>query len=557
SKNEALKKIPIPDKAVFFKPSDITSQGSATSSQKFLYKGKVYTPPPNSHWKAKCPEGMNRLAFANRIRVSGDNNLQYMRFADDFPYVALSNVWTDTSTGGFGDKKRYVVQTNTKVIERCILMATDPGDLVFDPTCGSGTTAQCAEKWARRWITCDTSRVALALTRTRMMTAKFNWFILSDSREGRQIQEAQLSSTLSRTDEPNNDVRKGFVYQSAKHITLKSIANNPDIVEGMKPSDIVKAIKKHAETQIFFDKPLENNKILRISGPFTVESLSPHRVLSLADNVKNNVFTEIEILKQNLFVTMILDNLSKSGIQNYKKNEHLKFDSIESFPNQWIHAAGKYTDNDGLNKRVAITIGPEHGTVGSLLIKEAAKQAVKGNGFDILIVCGFAFEPYVSEEITRYGKLNIIKVRMNPDMSMGNEFLKKTGTGNLFMVFGEPDIEILNLTDGRIIVVLNGVDVYDPTTGQIRSQNTDEIACWFIDSDYNEESFFTRHVYFTGNHNPYKNLCDALKADIDESAWNSLYSIKSKPFSKPKNHKIAVKVINHYGDEVLKVFTVS
>jgi adenine-specific DNA-methyltransferase len=251
---------------------------------------------------------------------------------------------------------------------------------------------------------------------------------------------------------------------------------------------------------------------------------------------------------------MILENLRKAGVQNTKKNERLKFDTLDSYAGQWIHAVGNYADADGKTKRAAISIGPEHGTVGPLQVKEAAKEAVQGVGFDMLIVGGFAFDPHVSEEAKRYGKLNVIPVKMNPDLAMGDELLKKTGAGNLFMYFGEPDIDIKKQKDGKLVAELKGLDVYDPTTGEIRSSSTDDIACWFIDTNYNGESFFVRHAYFTGAEEPYDKLKRALRAEIDEAAWSALYSTKSIPFDRPKTGKIAVKVINHYGDEVLKVY---
>ena len=205
---------------------------------------------------------------------------------------------------------------------------------------------------------------------------------------------------------------------------------------------------------------------------------------------------------------------------------------------------------------MAVSIGPEHGTVGPEQVKEAAKEAVQGVGFDLLVVCGFAFDPHVSEEVKRYGKLTVLACRMNPDLAMGEDLLKKTGAGNLFMVFGEPDVAIDRDTDGNLIVRIRGVDVYDPTTGEVRSNSTDDIACWFIDTDYNGESFFVRHAYFTGAEEPYDKLKRALRAEIDEAAWATLYSTVSRPFAPPDSGKIAVKVINHYGDEVMKVFEV-
>jgi adenine-specific DNA-methyltransferase len=545
---------PFPKEAKLYNPDNILSQGAASDDQTFRYKGKDYTPGPNSHWKAKFPDGMNRLALTGRLHIS-KNTLRYVRMADDFGWKARNSIWTDTLTGQFTDEKVYVVQTNTKVIERCILMTTDPGDLVLDPTCGSGTTAYVAEQWGRRWITCDTSRVALALARTRMMAAKYPYYLLIDSPEGIE-KEKELTGKRPPDYKTESDIKKGFVYKRVPHVTLKSIANNPDIKEGMKREEIDAAIARHADTEVLYDQPYEDNKRVRVCGPFSVESLSPHRVLSTADEQQDNPVTEKEARKQQDFATMILENLRKAGVQNTRKNERLTFDRLDSYAGTWLNAAGEYTDAGGKIRRVAVSIGPEHGTVGPQQVKEAAKEAVQGVGFDMLVVCGFAFDPHVAEEVKRYGKLTVLPAKMNPDLAMGDELLKKTGAGNLFMVFGEPDVEIKKQKGGQLVAEIKGVDVYDPTTGQIRSASTDDIACWFIDTDYNGESFFVRHAYFTGAEEPYDKLKRALRAEIDEAAWSSLYRTVSRPFDKPQSGKIAVKVINHYGDEVLKVFAV-
>ena len=253
---------------------------------------------------------------------------------------------------------------------------------------------------------------------------------------------------------------------------------------------------------------------------------------------------------------MILENLKKAGVQNTRKDERLTFDRLDPYAGAWLQASGEYNDADGKTKRVAVSIGPEHGTVGPQQVKETAKEAMHGVGFDMLIVCGFAFDPHVSEEVKRYGNLTVLPAKMNPDLAMGDELLKKTGAGNLFMVFGEPDVEITRQEDEQMVIEIKGVDVYDPTTGQIRNASTDDIACWFIDTDYNGESFFVRHAYFTGADEPYDKLKRALRAEIDEAAWSALYSTVSRPFARPESGKFAVKVINHYGDEVLKVFEV-
>ena len=323
-----------------------------------------------------------------------------------------------------------------------------------------------------------------------------------------------------------------------------------------RQQEIDSAIARHADTEILYDQPYEDNNCVRVCGPFSVESLSPHRVLSTADENQDGTVSEQEGRKQQDFSSMILENLKKAGVQNTRKSERLSFDRLEPYAGAWLHAAGEYTDADAKSRRVAVSIGPEHGTVGPQQVKEAAKEAVQGVGFDMLVVCGFAFDPHVAEEVKRYGNLTVLPTKMNPDLVMGDELLKKTGAGNLFMVFGEPDVEIKKQKNGQIVIGIKGVDVYDPTTGQIRSASTDDIACWFIDSNYNGESFFVRHAYFTGAKEPYDNLKRALRAEIDEAAWSSLYSTVSRAFDKPETGKFAVKVINHYGDEVLKVFEI-
>jgi len=541
-------------------------------------KRTVVRCPAGYHFKTGDDvEKLRRLVNLGRL-VPEEGQRILKRYLDDFPYSPYTNLWADTR----GEVAMvYVVQTASKVVERCLLMTTDPGDLVIDPTCGSGTTAYVAEQWGRRWITCDTSRVALALARTRLMAARYPYYLLADSPAGIK-KEVELTGTLTpalsqrERGQPGGDIRQGFVYKRVPHVTLKSIANNPDIREGLTREEIDAAIARHAETETLYDQPYEDRKTVRVSGPFTVESLSPHRVLAAADEDMDGTITRQEAQREQDFAAMILDNLRKAGVQNTKKGERLTFDRLDPYAGTWLHAAGEYTEaplnppagggrqegtagggtEGGRVRRVAVSIGPEQGTVGPQQVKEAAKEAVQGVGFDLLLVCGFAFDPHVSEEAKRYGKLMVLPAKMNPDLAMGDELLKKTGAGNLFMVFGEPDVEIKQQQDGQVSVEIKGVDVYDPTTGEIRSSSTDDIACWFIDSDYDGESFFVRHAYFTGADEPYAKLKRALRAEVDEAAWSSLNSTVSRPFARPATGKIAVKVINHYGDEVLKVFAV-
>jgi len=525
------------------------------------FKAREYL-PQQGEWKTHR-EGMQRLLSASRVQASA-NSLNYIRFIDDFPAFGVSNNWSDISGAiqSRSDPKIYVVQTSTTAIQRCLLMTTDPGDLVLDPTCGSGTTAYVAEQWGRRWITLDTSRVALALARTRLMAARFPYYLLADSPEGRK-KEAQVlgaPAILAAGAPCANDIRRGFVYKRVPHVTLKSIANKPDIKEGMTREKIDAAIRKYAETETLYDQPYEDKGTVRVTGPFTVESLSPHRMLPSGGEADSATAQGADAARPpDGYLTTILDNLRKAGVQNTVKNERLVFDRLDAFPGEYIQAEGTFTEN-GASKGVRVSVGPEFGTVGLEWIKQAGLEGIKGSRCELLLVCALAFDPHVHEQTQelrkelQFGKLRILAVHMNPDLAMGDELLKKTGSGNLFMVFGEPDIDIQKQKDGKRVVEIRGVDVYDPTTGEVRSHSTDDIACWFIDTDYNGESLFVRHAYFCGGGEPYEKLKRALRADIDETAWSALYSTRSMPFDPPPKGKIAIKVINHYGDEVLRVY---
>ncbi len=552
----------LPNGARLYKPSDLQSQGSASVPQPYEFKGKRYLPGANSHWKASYPGGMDRLAWANRIH-STKNAIHYRRYVDDFPYKARTNFWTDTGTGGFTDDKVYVVQTNTKVVERCLLLATDPGDLVLDPTCGSGTTAYVAERWGRRWITIDSSRVALAVARQRLVGALHPYFVLADTDEGRAL-ESELSGSAIPSMETARDVRQGFVYERAKRITLGSIANNPDIREGMSQAEIDAAIARHAETEILYDRPREDESRLRVTGPFTVESLSPHRNRSV--DVPNRPSDAAEGANSD-FIDTILENLRESGIQNGMRAERLEFDLVDPHAGIHIQAVGSREDSGSDRiRQAAICIGPQYGTVGAAFVKDAAREAAVDPKLDLLCILAFAFDPQVLSSDEEYvaanevfdvaavrslGRVPVLLVRMNSDLLMGQELAAKAG-GNLFTTFGEPDIDIA-INGEDITVELRGVDVYDPNTGVVRSDRTDKVALWMIDTEYDGESFFVRRCYFTGGQDPYKRLKKALKAEINQEAWASLYSAVSQPFPKPSTGSIAVKVINDYGDEVVKI----
>jgi adenine-specific DNA-methyltransferase len=587
---------------------NLTSTGFATTTDyDLVFEGRKFKlPAANIRWKTP-PAGMERLKNASRVMLVGSTP-RYRRLLDDFSIYPIVDLWTDTGISGFSDKKFYVVQTNPKVIERCILMATDPGDLVLDPTCGSGSTAYVAEQWGRRWITIDTSRVALALARARIMGARYSYYLLADSREG-QVQEAKLHGRVPSDATTHSNVRLGFVYERVPHVTLKSIANNSEIdviwdeyqnkLEPLRekfnaelkqhwqeweiPREAAEnwskeakathaawwdariarqkaidaSIAAKAEFENLYDKPYEDKNKVRVAGPFTVESLSPHRVLAVDENedlIETPGQSESGTRDVQDFVQIILDNLKNSGVQQAHKEDKITFSSLAPWPGEYICAEGRYTEGDGTERRAGIFIGPEFGTVTREDLVVAAREAGDAD-FDVLISCAFSYDAH-SAEMNKLGRIRVLKARMNADLHMAED-LKNTGKGNLFVIFGEPDIEIQNIAANQIQVKVRGVDVFHPSTGEVRSNGPDEIACWFIDSDYNEESFFVRHAYFLGANDPYKALKTSLKAEINEDAWATLRSDTSRPFDKPESGRIAVKVINHLGDEVMKVFRVS
>ncbi|MHB8090626.1 MAG: site-specific DNA-methyltransferase [Syntrophales bacterium] len=664
----------------------LTSQGaSGNSEQGCIFRRRQRIPPAGLHWKTTVT-GLARISKAERIIEEG-NSIRYVRCLDDFSIVPQTNVWLDI--GGVQsrtDPKIYVVQTATEAIKRCLLMSTDPGDLVLDPTCGSGTTAYVSEQWGRCWIMIDTSRVALALARARIMGARYPFYLLADSREG-QTKEAEVARSAPSTAPTRGDIRQGFVYERVPHITLKSIANNAEIdviwekfqekleplrerlnvalgrhAPSPRPSfargegdihgvggegddrgvrqeggsdskgekraweeweipreadaqwpeaakhvhdawwklrisrqrEIDASIAAKAEFERLYDRPYEDKKTVRVAGPFTVESLSPHRVLGVDED--DNLIDALTEAKGGYgdardFAGMIMENLKTAGVQQAHREDRIVFTSLVPWPGSLICAEGRYIEGapepsapgeaahsslsrspaegrsaaslalrgesrgEGgeIEKRAAIFIGPEFGTVSRPDLVAAAREAGDAD-FDVLIACAFNYDAR-SSEFDKLGRIPVLKARMNADLHMADD-LKNTGKGNLFVIFGEPDIDILDAENGQVRVKVNGVDVFHPNTGEVRSDGAEGIACWFIDTDYNEESFFVRHAYFLGANDPYKSLKTTLKAEINEEAWATLHSDTSRPFDKPTSGRIAVKVINHLGDEVMKVFRV-
>jgi len=605
--DERLRRVALPEGSEVFRYGPITGQGPSDKDKDIVFRGVSYEKKKNRHWSTHN-EGMYRVGKTGRLLKIG-NNLAFDLRWKELP-KSIGNVWEDTQSGGFGAEKLYVVETTTTVLERCLLMCTDPGDLVLDPTCGSGTTAYVAEQWGRRWITIDTSRVALALARARIMGARYPYYLLADSLEGQQ-KEAEVTRSVPAEAPTKGDLLHGFVYERAPHVTLKSIANNAEIdtiweryQETLEPlcDDLNKALKQkwkeweipreaesdwpndgkklHAEWwktrvarqmeldasiaakadfEYLYDKPYENKTKVRVAGPFTVESLSPHRALSVDENDEliDHVADSGELYDQiQGFAQVVLDNLKTAGVHQAHKDDRIKFTSITPWPGYLICAEGRYMEGVGetaTERRAGIFVGPEFGTVQREDLVRAARECGDAD-FDVLISCAFNYEAHATE-FSELGRIPVLKARMNADLHMSEE-LKNTGKGNLFVIFGEPDIDIIECDDDQMQVKINGVDVFHPSTGEVQSDGADGIACWFIDTDYNEESFFVRHAYFLGANDPYKSLKTTLKTEINQEAWETLHSDTSRPFDKPESGRIAVKVINHLGDEVMKVFRV-
>lgn len=659
-------------------------------------EGGIAQPSQKYRWKT-TQDGMDRLRRARRLELVG-RTLCYVRFIDDFSAFPLGNFWSDTGASGFGEDKVYVVQTLARIIARCLLMTTDPGDLVLDPTCGSGTTAFVAEQWGRRWITIDTSRVALALARARIMGAKYPWYLLADSAEG-QKKIAEITRSAPSTHATHDDIRHGFVYARVPHITLKSIANNTEIdviwearqpaVEAARaalnaaltghaepfevatggragasidfrsagevtlPSgepapangfmewevprepgtpwpkaerdwhaaasawaedaprkvrldaeaglvklnkaraaawtfetlpkraitpwpkaaedrlaefweariarqrEIDASIAARAEHEFLYDKPYEDRKRIRVAGPFTVESLSPYRTQAV--NEHGELIDEVDAAsgqrdpgeqEAENYLKAILENLAKAGVHQSGREDAITFESLTAWPGDRIAAEGRYREGE-TERRAGIFIGPEYGTVSRADLVDCAREAADA-GFDIVIACAFNFDAH-AHEFHKLGRIPILHARMNADLHMAGDL--KAGGGNLFVVFGEPDIALRREGDNYRVELL-GVDVFKPATGEVVSSEPDDIACWFIDTDFSRESFFVRQAYFPGADIPYKQLRSTLKGEIDEDAWESLKRTVSRPFPRPKSGRIAVKVINHLGDEVMKVMEV-
>ena len=516
-----------------YRLTDLTSQtGSDSIRFPIEFEGKTYTINNSRGWRTS-EKGMQRIIKLNRIQAV-KNSLRYINYYDDFPFMEINNLWQDTGTGSFLEEKQYVVQTATKAIQRCILMSTDPGDLVLDPTCGGGTTAYVAEQWGRRWITIDTSRIALNIAKKRLTTAVFPYYELFDKENG--------------------NIRQGFVYKTVPHITLKSLAND------LEP-----------EEEILYDQPKEDKKKIRVSGPFTVETLQSFNVVN-PDAIGIEERNEAEDFQERIFA-----HLKSSGIRNGVKNEQAIFYNMEAVSNPYLNAKGYYKDAEGKERLAYFHIGPKFGTVSKRAVSEAIKEfrgIAMNEGASWLCVLGFSFEDNINEKDYNLGSYVVSKVRMHDDL-MQDGLLKKDKGAGAFITIGEPDIAIVEDEGGKTVhVEILGLDIYDPIKDIVKPRSVEDIAYWEIDDDYDGEQFIVRGLHFCGGKKDdfdawkkglqsvapkatKKKAETTLRLQLNEELWDTLYGFNSQPIEKRPGRKIAVRVISQFGEESTKVLTVS
>ena len=514
-----------------FRGTATTSQGLASTPQPFEFEGKTFYPPKNNHWKANYPNGMQRLSDINRLYMT-ENSLCYVRYYTDFPYKEISNVWNDTGTGSFLAEKIYVVQSALKAIQRCILMTTDPGDLVLDPTCGSGTTAYVAEQWGRRWITIDTSRIALNIAKRRLMTAILPYYILHDEEGG--------------------NVRQGFKYKTVPHITLKALANDLPFDE-----------------EILYDQPEEDKKRIRVSGPFTVETLQSLDIIEPKD-VDDREDTEED---DSLFIRRVFDHLQSGGIKNGAKEQKAVMHGMETVVNPYLNARGYYTDDEGRERLVYFLIGPKYGTVSKQQVNKATQEMItrQSEGASWLVILGFSFEDNIENQTISFAGFQVTKVRMGDDL-LQDGLLKKDKKAASFIIIGEPDIALVKDDGGKCHIEIRGLDMYDPIKNMVKERSVADIAYWEMDTDYSGNRFRVKSIHFCGGdkkefdawkkgltslqpRNTRKGIEQTLRMEFCDEVWDSLYDFRSEPLEYVAGKKIAVRVVSQFGEESTKVIT--
>ena len=513
----------IPKNSKLATSQSLTSQGETKSDSKVILNGKKFIPPVGQHWKTTV-EGIKRLYEKGRILFS-ENSIRYLRFSDDFLAKAITNIWLDTVIGS--QEKEYIVQTSTKTIQLCVLMTTDPSDLVFDPTCGSGTTAYVAEQWGRRWITCDTSRVALTLAKQRLMTALFDYYELAHRSEG---------------------VSSGFKYKTVPHITLKSIANNEPAAE-----------------ETLYDQPYIDNSKVRVTGPFTVEAVPAQAVKALDEIASPSARNDVERVDvsiarsgETLRQSEWRDELFKTGIRG-KGGQYINFSRVEPMGGtRWLNADAE-TKGDK-QERVVISFGPQHAPLEqrqvALAIEEAQLLVPKPS---IVVFAAFQFDPEASKDIdeTDWPGVTLLKAQMNADL-LTDDLKKKRSSSESFWLIGQPDVKLVRIEDGKYQVEVLGFDYYDTRTGNIDSGGTDKIAMWMLDTDYDGRSIYARQVFFpmAGDKEGWTRLAKNLKAEIDEELIEAYRGTASLPFEVGDNKRIAIKIIDDRGIESLRILDI-
>lgn len=548
----------IPENSRFFTDQGLTSRtGSETTIQSFEFGGKQYSPSAGG-WRTSLA-GLKNLSQKGRILKAGAT-IRFKKFFDDFGAIALTNFWADVGGGIQSrlDPKVYVVQTNTEIVKRCLLMTSDPGDLVLDPTCGSGTTAYVCEQWGRRWIALDTSRIALNIAKTRLMTAAFPYYHLYSDVEVFKAPAKNGKIDISVRPRPHgtyeSDIRQGFVYQEVPHITLKSLAND-------EPPD----------TEILYDKPMEEKGKLRVAGPFTVETLQSFDVISPEE--LDSTMNEDDSFEEKIF-----SHLRSAGIKNGIRNENAVFTRIDRLHSEYLHAEGFYPSAGG-EKKAYLHIGPKFGAVMKTEVSHAIRECRQRSDADWLIILGFAFESDIQNEsvTASMGAFEVTKVRMHDDL-LQEGLLKKGKNIGAFITIGEPEVAVIDEghknEDGAPVVQveIKGLDIYDPIRGEVKPRDIHDIAYWMIDDDYDGSNFVVKQVFFCGGdkdefdkwrkglstlaesrNKRKKEVQQTLKIEIDEEAFDRLYGHVSHPIEKRKGRKIAVRVLSQFGEESTKV----
>ena len=659
----------LPKDARPFRPNPLTSQTPSESTTfEYEFEGQIFIPGKGG-WKTNL-DGMRKLDFANRLLRAG-NTLTYVRYLDDFPNKPINNIWDDTRQSGFGDPKIYVVQTMTRVIERCILMTTKPGDLVLDPTCGSGTTAYVAEQWGRRWITIDTSRVALALARQRLLTAKFDYYALQEKpqRHGDHREEnlSALRVSVVENSEVKNSPSRGFVYKTAPHIMLKTIAQctaldpvfatwepvldaklaalnaalagvsretratlraklqakvrtegkraatdadkrrwrlpalpSPESGEGpgvrwehwqvpfdtdpdwpdalqatlkdyraawrAKMDEVNATIAASAPSEVLVDQPQVVRNVLRVSGPFTVEGVQPAEETLSTDEtdelgeLETFPLTSVQSVENAAaYLETMIRLLRKDGVR-FPDNKTVAFTRLDALPNSILHAEGEWAptqpspEGSGL-QHVAVSFGPQYGPITAKQVEDCLWAASRG-GYDDVIFAGFtidgAAQAVIQDDPNPRVRCHLAHIR--PDVQMG-DLLKDTPGSQLFTVFGLPRVKVETTADGEIVVEMEGVDIYDPITNTLQATKAGKVAAWFLDGDYNGQTFCITQAFFPDS-SAWDKLARALKSTVDPQRFAAFSSTRSLPFAPGKHRRIAVKVIDPRGNEVLRVVRV-